>query len=80
VSTYERSGSADLAGWVDANFRPAPELTNIAWGNAVEAARLPDGRRIALTPHFVVVLDVRSGPLDVEDEMASRLDTWKFAV
>ncbi|HKW60596.1 MAG TPA: hypothetical protein VJR46_12660 [Candidatus Dormibacteraeota bacterium] len=80
VSTYERGGSFDLANWVSVNLKPVPQLETISWGNAVEAARLPDGRRIALTPHFVVVLDVRSGPLDVEGEMASRLDTWKFSV
>ena len=80
VSTYERGGSFDLANWVNVNFKPVPQLETISWGNAVEAARMTDGRRIALTPHFVVVLDVRSGPLDVEDEMSSRLATWKFAV
>ncbi len=80
VSTYERAGSFDLANWVNVNLKPVPTLETISWGNALEAARLPDGRRIALTPHFVIVLDVRSGPLDVEGEMASRLSTWKFAV
>jgi hypothetical protein len=80
VSTYERGGATDLAAWVGANLKPAPPLEAISWGNAAEAASLPDGRRIALTPHFVVVLDVRSGPLDVEGEMASRLATWKFKV
>jgi len=80
VSTYERAGASDLAGWMQANLKPVPEVDAIVWGNAVEADRLPDGRRIALTPHFVVVLDVRSGPLDLEAEMASRLGTWKFSV
>lgn len=80
VSTYERGGASDLTGWVGANMRPAPNLETISWGNSAEAAVLPDGRRLALTPHFVVLLDVRSGLLDVADEMASRLDTWKFAV
>lgn len=55
-------------------------LEPITWGNAREAAVLPDGRRIGLTPQFVVILDVRSGTLDLESEMASRLGTWKFSV
>lgn len=81
VSTYQRGPAADLRAWVDVNMKPAPELGQpIGWGNAAEAARLPDGRRIALTPHFVVVLDVRSGTLDLEDEMSSRLGSWKFSL
>ena len=80
MSTYERAGASDLAGWMQANLKPVPEVDRIVWGNAVEADQLPDGRRIALTPHFVVILDVRSGPLDLEGEMASRLRTWKFSV
>jgi hypothetical protein len=56
-------------------------LQPIAWGDATEAARLPDGRRIALTQHHVVILDLHSssGHLDLEHEMSSRLDTWKFS-
>jgi hypothetical protein len=80
ISTYERGSAADLMTWVDSNLKPAPQLDAISWGNAAQAARLPDGRRIALTPHFVVQLDLRSGNLDVESEMSSRLDTWKFKV
>lgn len=55
-------------------------LQPISWGNSREAAVLPDGRRIALTPQFVIILDVRSGPLDLEGEMSSRLGTWRFNV
>ena len=42
---------------------------------------MPDGRRIALTPHQVVILDLRSGQglLNLEAEMSKRLSTWKFA-
>lgn len=80
ISTYERAGATDLNGWASANLRPTPTLESISWGNASEAARLPDGRRLALTPHYVIALDVRSGLLDVEDEMGSRLGTWKFPV
>jgi hypothetical protein len=81
VSTYDRSGAADLAGWASANLKPPPaQLQPLSWGNAREAATLPDGRRIGLTPQFVVILDVRSGTLDLEGEMALRLDTWKFSV
>ena len=41
---------------------------------------MPDGRRIALTPHYVVILDMRSGQghLDLEASMSTRLGTWKF--
>ena len=80
VSTYERGSSPDLLAWMAANLKPQPRLDEISWGNASQAARLPDGRRVALTPHFVVLLDLRSGPLDLETEMASRLNTWKFSV
>ena len=80
VSTYERGTSGDLAGWAATNIKPSPKLDAISWGNAVEADKMADGRLIALTPHFVVILDVRSGPLDLEGEMASRLGTWKFSL
>ena len=40
--------------------------------------KLTDGRRIALTPHHVVIMDLHSGPLNLEKEMSSRLSTWKF--
>jgi hypothetical protein len=54
-------------------------LESISWGNAVEARRLPDGRRIALTPHHVVIMDLHSGLLDLESAMSTRLGTWKFS-
>ena len=87
VSTYERGGSADLASWMQANLgNPAtspptspPASEPITWGNAVQAVRLSDGRRVALTQHHVVIMDLRSGPLDLEGEMSSRLSTWKFS-
>jgi hypothetical protein len=81
ISTFERGNATDLASWVKANL-PSPALvqTAIAWGNATEAGRLSDGRRIALTAHHVVILDLRSGlgQLDLESAMSARLDTWKF--
>ena len=79
LSTYERGSSADLASWVGANFKPGTNLERISWGNSVEASRLPDGRRIALTPHHVVIMDLHSGLLDLESEMSTRLGTWKFS-
>lgn len=80
VSTYQRSGSPNLASWMQDDLRPAPTATPITWGNAVEAVRLDDGRRVALTPTQVIVLDLRSGVgnLDLEAAMSSRLGTWKF--
>jgi hypothetical protein len=56
-----------------------PTFQAINWGNAVEAGRFADGRRIALTPHHVVILDLRSGSLDLEGVMSARLSTWKFS-
>jgi hypothetical protein len=79
ISTYQRGTSGDLTTWVQANLKPTPDLQTISWGNAVEAVRLNDGRRIALTPHHVVIMDLHSGLLDLETEMGSRLGTWKFS-
>jgi hypothetical protein len=81
VSTYPRGDSADLASWVQANIASKPTLQPIDWGNATQAAQMSDARRIALTPHQVVILDLRSGPglLDLETAMSSRLGTWKFS-
>ena len=41
---------------------------------------MSDGRRIALTPNQVVILELRSGfgLLDLESDMSRRLGTWKF--
>jgi len=60
---------------------PSPSLQSIQWGNSIEAARLDDGRRVALTKHHVVILDLRSGTgnLDLESSMSARLSTWKFS-
>lgn len=79
VSTYERGTSSDLAGWLSANLKTTAPLEPIQWGNAQEAGRFQDGRRIALTPHHVVIMELHSGLLDLEDEMGSRLATWKFS-
>jgi hypothetical protein len=80
ISTYERDSSPDLQSWLAANLKPAQEMTPISWGNAVEAVQLADGRRVALTPHHIVILDLHSGVLDLESEMAARLGTWKFSL
>jgi hypothetical protein len=78
ISTYDRGGAGNLATWMSTNLK-ATSLQTISWGNSLEAARLSDGRRIALTPHDVVILDLRSGLLDLETEMSARLGTWKFS-
>ena len=78
ISTYQRGDAASLAGWTALNMKSV-QLETISWGNALEAARLSDGRRIALTPHNVVILDLHSGLLNLETEMSSRLSTWKFS-
>jgi hypothetical protein len=80
ISTYERGTSSNLASWEQTNLPVVPAGQAISWANAVEAAQLADGRRIALTPHHVVIMDLHSGQghLDLETQMSSRLDTWKF--
>ena len=80
ISTYERGSATNLASWVQTNMKPVPTSQTITWSNAVEAARLDDGRRIALTQHHVVIMDLsRNGLLDLEQQMSSRLSTWKFS-
>ena len=81
ISTYERGNATSLAGWELANLPQVPASQPISWGNATDAARLADGRRIALTPHHVVILDLHSGQghLDLESQMSSRLNTWVFS-
>ena len=81
VSTYQRGGAPDLATWIQQDMKPAPKsFEPISWGNAAEAVRLSDGRRVALTAGQVVVLDMRSGTgnLDLEAAMSTRLSRWKF--
>jgi hypothetical protein len=88
VTTYQRGGASSLSDWTHSNPRvassarlsPTSSGEPISWGNAQEALKLGDGRRIALTKNHVVVLELRSGAgnLDLEGAMAQRLDTWKF--
>jgi hypothetical protein len=80
ISTYDRGTATDLAGWMLANLNPVPTGESIQWGNATEADKLTDGRRIALTPHHVVVMELRFGKdgLNLESLMSPRLSTWKF--
>jgi hypothetical protein len=80
ISTYERLNAVDLVTWMQNTLPSVPDRQAIVWGNATEADLLSDGRRIALTPQRVVIMELRSGQgqLDLETEMASRLNTWKF--
>ncbi len=82
ISTYERGDSKDLVSWMQANLTVLPDRQAIVWGNATEADRLADGRRIALTQTHVVLMELRSsqGQLDLEAEMSARLATWKFLI
>jgi hypothetical protein len=82
ISTYDRAGAPDLATWIQTNLGPLKDQQPIVWGNATEADRLSDGRRVALTPNRVVVMELRStvGQLDLEAAMSTRLSTWKFLV
>jgi hypothetical protein len=79
ISTYERGSSADLTSWIDSNLPHPPASDSISWGNSVQALKLADGRRIALTPHHVVILELHPSPLDLEGVMSTRLGTWKFS-
>ena len=79
ISTYERGGAADLAAWLQANLTNAQHGDSIRWGNALQAQKLGDGRRVALTAHHVVIMDLHPGLLDLETEMSARLGTWKFS-
>jgi hypothetical protein len=82
VSTYSRGDSASLASWVQSNLHTPATMQPIAWGNALDAARLSDGRRIALSPHQVVILDLHGGGvgnIDLESLMSARLGTWRFS-
>ena len=79
VSTYIRGDSPDLTSWIQSYMPKAAPGDPISWGNATEARRLSDGRRIALTPHHVVIMDLHTGLLDLESEMSARLGTWKFS-
>jgi hypothetical protein len=78
ISTYQRGSATDLASWIQGNMTNPPSSDSIAWGNSVQAVKLADGRRVALTPHHVVIMELRPGPLDLEAAMSSRLSTWQF--
>jgi hypothetical protein len=95
VSTYERGDSTSIASWLlrngkNASINSTVVLTAIQWGNSSEAYKMDDGRRIALTQHHVVLLDLHcggstgngcdptQGHLDLEALMSARLHTWKF--
>lgn len=93
VSTFDRGGAPNIAAWQRANPKYAFDTETITWGNAAEAAKLADGRRIALTQLHVVILELRSGQgngcvtpqgspcyLDLETPMSARLNTWKFTI
>lgn len=80
VSTYDSGGATDLTTWMQANLKPVPTGQSIQWANATQAIQLSDGRRIALTPHHVVLLDLRANKdgLDLEFQLSTRLSSWKF--
>ncbi len=81
IGTYDAGGSSTLKEWAAKNIGEVT-LNPISWGNAREAAEVSGERptRIALTAHHVVLLDIRAGAgnLDLDQEMAKRLGTWRF--
>ena len=80
ISTYQRGNAASLEAWSQTNLGAMPAAEPISWGNALEALKLADGRRLALTPHQVVIMALHAGStnLDLESAMSTRLVTWKF--
>jgi hypothetical protein len=81
IGTEDRAGAQDLQSWVAAHVGPDVKLRPIEWGNALEAGQdASTGKRYALTPHQVIVLELRSGAgnLDLEAAMSARLGTWRF--
>ncbi|HKW06492.1 MAG TPA: hypothetical protein VJS19_02880 [Candidatus Dormibacteraeota bacterium] len=78
ISTDNRGAASDLGSWLTSNLPHARRGDRLDWGNAIEAAKLDDGRLVALTQHDVVILDVHPSLLDLDGEMTSRLGTWKF--
>jgi hypothetical protein len=79
ISTYERGDAPNLGSWINTNLPSSTPGDSISWGNSVEAFKLADGRRIALTPHHVVILDLHPSLIDLESQMSNRLSTWKFS-
>ena len=82
VGTYQRGSAAGLADWLKVSEPGDSSTDPITWGNAIEAVRVKGTtRRYALTQHQVVLLDLRSGAgnLDLNAEMARRLQNWKFS-
>jgi hypothetical protein len=78
--TSSPSASASATPSPSPSPTPPVALVPIQWGNATDAAVMADGKRIALTQHHVVILELRSGLdlLDLETPMSARLGTWKF--
>jgi len=82
ISTYDRGSATNLATWAQGNpnVKDLSSIQPITWGNSVEAGRLADGSRIAMSQHHVVIMVLRTGSLlDLEGGMSTRLGTWKFS-
>lgn len=83
ISTDQRGSAANLGDWISTNVGPAIKTEPLQWGNAIEAAAQVGSDRptyYALTPHHVIVLELHSGPgnLDLQSAMSARFQTWKF--
>lgn len=81
IGTYKLDGAASLTDWAAGNLGPVPVLTPIQWSNARQAVAVAGTtKRLALTGHRVVMMDLHSGAgnLDLEREMGSRLALWRF--
>ncbi|HEX6488060.1 MAG TPA: hypothetical protein VF137_04175 [Candidatus Dormibacteraeota bacterium] len=83
ISSDTRGSAANLQDWINTNIGTSLQLQPIQWGNAIEAYSEEGGplpRYLALTPHMVVILELHSGPgnLDLKTAMTARFSTWKF--
>src|SRR5207237_9600690 len=72
ISTYDRGGAPSLAAWAQSNLDKKLTLEPIQWGNALEGGRLSDGRRVALTPQHVIMLDLQAGSRHPDPDAATQ--------
>ena len=81
ISADTRGPATSVAQWATANVDPSVRMTPLQWGNAMDAGReVGTSRYYALTPHHVVVMELRSGAgnLDLQSALEKRLSLWRF--
>ena len=81
VGSYDRASAPDLAAWLKSNEPGDGPTDPIRWGPATEAVQVRGTlKRYALASGRVYLLDLRQGAdnLQLDAEMAKRLDAWVF--